>query len=323
MDIFETASELYNRALDDAIDETDIDTIIAWPNESISVLFSVADRLRRCFFGDIVDPCTLMNIKSGGCSEDCAFCAQSSYNNTSVAVTPLADPAEIKQRLHEAYVRGLPFCVVASGKKLNRRQLETVCNALKDEPGEKHASLGILEDEEFGILREAGVECYNHNIETSRSYFDKIVSTHTWEQRVAAVKRAKAAGLRVCCGGILGLGESWSDRKEFCMQIWQLDVDTIPLNFFNPVPGTRVPPPSESPLDFLKIISLFRIVMPRKTIKVCGGREFHLGSLQGMMFFAGANGYISGGYLTTKGAGIEEDDKMINALGLKRRGILK
>lgn len=323
MGLFETASYLYSRAVGDAIDSSDIDAVIAWPEESLSILFAVADQVRRRFHGPLVDPCTLMNVKSGGCGEDCAFCAQSIHNSSQVDITPLANPEEIRRRLAAACSRDFPFCVVSSGRRLGRDEIKIICSALKNSPGEKHASLGILDEEDFHMLREAGVVCYNHNLETSRSFFPNIVSTHTWDERAATVRRAKAAGLHVCCGGILGLGETWNDRKEFCLQLRELDVDTVPLNFFNPVPGTRINPPCESTLDFLKIISLFRLAMPGKNIKVCGGRELHLGSLQGMMFFAGANGYVSGGYLTTPGAGIEADERMIKALGLMKRGIGK
>ncbi|NLE00387.1 MAG: biotin synthase BioB, partial [Fibrobacter sp.] len=142
---------------------------------------------------------------------------------------------------------------------------------------------------------------------------------HTWDERVETIRRAKKVGLHVCCGGILGLGESWEQRKEFCLQIRELDIDTVPLNFLNPIKGTRVAPTQDTPLDLLKVVSLFRLAMPKRTIKVCGGRELHLGQLQGLLFFAGANGYVSGGYLTTKGAGVDTDDLLIRSLGLTPR----
>jgi biotin synthase len=162
------------------------------------------------------------------------------------------------------------------------------------------------------------VVCYNHNIETSRSFFPKIVTTHTYDDRIATVRRAKQAGMRVCCGGIFGLGESWEQRKEMCLELMSLGVDTVPLNFLIAIPGTRARPPREGPLELLKIVSLFRLAMPGQTIKVCGGREVNLGGLGGLIFFAGANGYVTGGYLTTKGAGLKNDDAMIRTLGLER-----
>lgn len=319
MSIFDKAKELYNKSIEGAIDEQDMDTIIAWPQEQMSVLFACADQVRRKYFDDSVDPCSLMNIKSGNCSEDCAFCSQSAHNSTSVQVRELATPEEIKEQAEKAYKHNLPFCVVSSGRRLSKEEIIKIADTLKECKVEKHASLGILNEEEFQILKDAGVVCYNHNIETSRSYFPKIVTTHTWDERVETIKRAKKVGLHVCCGGILGLGEGWAERKEFCIQIRELDIDTVPLNFLNAIPGTRVEKPKDTALDLLKAVSLFRLAMPKRTIKVCGGREVHLGPLQGMLFFAGANGYVSGGYLTTSGAGVNNDDLMINALGLSKR----
>lgn len=319
MSLFNKAQILFEKSVNEKIEESDIDMIIAWPQEQLSVLFACADQVRRRFFDDSVDPCSLMNIKSGNCSEDCAFCSQSAHNHSSVQIRELATPEEIKIQADKAYEHNLPFCVVSSGRRLSTNEIRKICDTLKDCPVEKHASLGILDESELQMLKDAGVVCYNHNIETSRSFFPKIVTTHTWDERVETIRRAKKVGLHVCCGGILGLGESWKERKEFCIQIRDLDIDTVPLNFLNAIPGTRLSTPQDSPLDFLKAVSLFRLVMPKRTIKVCGGRELHLGPLQGLLFFAGANGYVSGGYLTTTGAGVDKDDILIKSLGLNKR----
>lgn len=319
MSIFNKAQLLYEKSLIGKIDESDMDMIIAWPEHELSVLFACADQVRRRFFDDKVDPCSLMNIKSGNCSEDCAFCSQSAHNHTSVQVRELAKSEEIKAQANKAFQHNLPFCVVSSGRRLSTDEIRNICNTLKECPGEKHASLGILDENELQMLKDAGVVCYNHNIETSRSYFSKIVTTHTWDDRVETVRHAKKVGLHVCCGGILGMGETWEERKEFCLQIRDLDIDTVPLNFLNAIPGTRLNTPVDSPLEFLKAVSLFRLAMPRRTIKICGGRELHLGPLQGLLFFAGANGYVSGGYLTTSGAGVDKDDVLIESLGLRKR----
>jgi biotin synthase len=318
MNYFGLANELSEKSIAKKISAVDIDTIIAWPSEELSLLFSAADTVRRHFFGAIVNPCTLMNVKSGACSEDCAFCSQSAHNASSVAVTPLAKPGEIRARAEHAAKQGLPFCVVSSGRRLSKEEISAIAAAIAPAACEKHASLGILDADDFTVLKNAGVVCYNHNLETSRSYFNRIVTTHTYDERIATVKLARAAGLRVCCGGIFGLGESWEQRKEFCLELAALNVDTVPINFLNALPGTRVSPPKESPRDFLKIVSLVRLALSDKTIKVCGGREVNLGPLQHLMFFAGANGYVTGGYLTTPGAGIDHDDAMIAALGLSR-----
>jgi biotin synthase len=319
MNIFEKAQQLYDKSIAGTIDNNDMDAIINWPQDQMSVLFACTDQLRRKYFGATVDPCSLMNIKSGGCSEDCAFCAQSGHNHTTVTVRDLATPDEIRKQCAYSVENNLPFCVVSSGRRLTKSEIKMIADTLKDCKGEKHASLGILDFDDFIMLKNAGVICYNHNLETSRSFFPKIVTTHTWDERAETVKSALKAGMHVCCGGIFGLGESWDDRKEFCLQLKELGVDTIPINFLNAVPGTRVAKPADTPFDFLKVVALFRIVMPERTVKVCGGREVNLGSLQNLIFFAGANGYVSGGYLTTPGAGISADDQIINSLGLENK----
>ena len=318
MNYFGMAKRLSEKSIAKRISAVDLDLIISWPAEELPLLFGAADAVRRRFFGNQVNPCTLMNVKSGACSEDCAFCSQSAHNATSITVTPLAKPEEIRMQADRAAKLGLPFCVVSSGRRISKKEVSAIAEAIAPTSCEKHASLGILDADDFVLLKNAGVVCYNHNLETSRSYFSRIVTTHTYDDRVATVKLAKASGMRVCCGGIVGLGESWEQRKEFCLELAALDVDTVPINFLNAIPGTRVSAPRESPLEFLKIVSLFRLALPDKTIKVCGGREKNLGDLQCLIFSAGANGYVTGGYLTTPGAGIEHDDAMIAAMGLSR-----
>jgi biotin synthase len=318
MTFFSKAEILYNKSINKKINEADLDEIIAWPEENLSVLFACAEQVKRHFFKSNVEPCTLMNIKSGNCSEDCAFCSQSTHSNAEIAKYDLSKPDEIIKNFSAALEKKLDFCVVSSGRKLSTEEIKTVAKALKTVGAPCHASLGILTDEEFSIIKDAGVVCYNHNLETGRNYFDKICTTHTIDDRIATVKKAKKAGINVCCGGIFGIGESWSDRRDLCLELMSLDVDTVPINFFNPVPGTRAKPTAETPMEFLKIISMFRLALPDKTIKMCGGREYHLENLQPLVFLAGANGYISGGYLTTSGNGIDADEKMINALGLKK-----
>jgi len=321
MSRFAAAEKLYEKSLGKKITEEDLDLIIAWPDREISLLFAAADLVRRHFFANTVDPCALMNIKSGGCSEDCAFCAQSAHNDARVDIRGLAEEKDIIENCRAAHEKNLAFCVVSSGKKLRAEEIRHIASALEECAGEKHASLGALSEEEFRILKGAGVTCYNHNIETSRRFYGQIVTTHDFDERIETVGRAKRAGLSVCCGGIFGMGETWEDRKSMCLELRALDADTIPLNFLNAVPGIRLQPPRESPREFLKIVAMFRLALPDKTIKVCGGREVHLGKLQSLIFLAGANGYISGGYLTTPGDGVESDDRMLDALGLAKKSV--
>jgi biotin synthase len=318
MSFFSIAGDLFQKSIHQSITSADLDTIISWPEESMSILFACADQVRRHFFKNSVEPCSLMNIKSGGCSEDCSFCSQSAHNKADITTSGLAGPGALIEQFEKSRGHGLDFCVVSSGRKLSTSEITIVAKALKSVGAPAHASLGILSDEEFGLLKDAGIVCYNHNLETSREFFKNVCTTHDYDDRIATIKRAKKAGIRVCCGGIFGVGESWTDRKSMCLELMALDVDTVPINFFNPIAGTRVKPPSETPLEFLKIVSMFRLALASKTIKVCGGREFHLGKLQPLIFFAGANGYVSGGYLTTKGDGVDADDRMIEMLGLKK-----
>ena len=324
MNYFQKSESLYNSAVSNGgagISESDMRDVAEWPLDQAVLLFPAADQARRRFFGDAVDPCAIMSVKSGGCGEDCAFCSQSAHNRADVAVHGLCPADEIVSRCREAWSKSLPFCVVSSGKRLDKSEFQALCGALSEcgNDGEKHASLGILGGSDFAALRDVGVVCYNHNLETSRDYFGKIVTTHRYDDRVATVRGAKAAGLRVCCGGIFGVGESWEDRIALCLELRGLGVDTVPINFLNAIEGTRVEPPKEPPLEFLKIVSLYRLAMPKSAIKVCGGREKNLGALQSLIFLAGANGYITGGYLTTEGAGVDADDGMIGALGLSRK----
>ncbi len=318
MSLFKRAERLFNRAVSLQTDQSDLDEVISWAEEDLSVLFACTDQIRRHFFEDRVDPCAIMNVKSGGCSEDCAFCSQSAHNDARVTVTAAAKEEEILSAYQTAREQGLAFGVVSSGRKLSPVELTQLIAALKKCEGPIHASLGLLTQDELHRLHDAGVVCYNHNLETGREFFSRIVSTHRFEDRVETVRRAKNAGMSVCCGGIFGLGESWEDRKSMCMTLRELDVDTIPINFLNPIEGTRCKGESIGPLTFLKMISLVRIALPDKKIKVCGGREVNLGPLQSLLFFAGANGYISGDYLTTKGDLVESDDAMISALGLRK-----
>ncbi len=318
MELFSQAHTLYTKALSNAISSDDLDCVIRWPKESLSVLFSATDQVRTHFFCGTVEPCSLMNIKAGGCFEDCAFCAQSAHNHAEVTIKELASEDDIVKQCLQATQHGLSFCVVSSGRKLPTSEIEKVARALKRTGVPTHASLGILTDEEFKMLKDAGVVCYNHNIESSEAFYPRIVGTHVWADRIATVKRARAAGLSVCCGGIFGMGETWEDRKSMCLALREVDVHTIPLNFLNAIKGTRLSAPQEDPLDFLKIVALFRLAHPKAVIKVCGGRELNLKTLQPLIFYAGANGYVSGNYLTTSGAGVAEDDAMIAALGLTK-----
>lgn len=288
----------------------DLESMISMPMED---LLALAGKARREHTGNHLEVCGIINAKSGKCSEDCKFCAQSAHYNTSVQEYPLKSCDQIVEAAKKAKRDGAKrFGIVTSGNRLTEEELEVVSSAvrvIRDNVGILPcASLGALKDEEFGLLKSAGLDRYHHNIETSERFYSSIVSTHGYSERVNTVKAAKNAGLEVCSGGILGLGEKWEDRIDMALLLKELDVDSVPLNFLVPVKGTPLEGSgSISPIDAIRAIAIFRIALKDKTLKVVAGRESILKDFQGMMFAAGANGMMVGGYLTVAGRSVEED----------------
>jgi len=287
------------------------------------LLMAAANQIREAFKGRHVILCSIVNAKSGLCSEDCAFCAQSIHHRTAIETFPLLQPYQILEKAKEAKRLGAhEFSIVTSGKGIKKeKEIQQIIEALteikKITSLKRCTSLGILPREYFVALKEGGLEIYHHNLEVSRSFFHNICSTHPFEEDYQTIKEAKEVGLKVCSGGIFGVGESFQQRVELAFTLKELDVDSIPLNFLIPIDGTRFEKyPLLEPLEALKIISLFRFIFPKKNIIVCGGREVVLKDLQSMIFLAGANGMILGHYLTTLGRAAQEDIKMIEALGL-------
>jgi biotin synthase len=295
------------------------------PDQHVLELLAGADRIRRHFKGNKVTLCSIVNAKSGRCPEDCAFCSQSAHHKSDIPVFPLLSEEEIVAHFEAAAAYPIDrFGVVISGKGLEAGgEAEALCRTIRrirenTDGITACASLGVLADELAVQVKEAGLQSYHHNVETSRDFFPQICSTHRFEERVSTVKTAKRAGFQVCCGGIFGLGESPEDRVDMAMLLRELDVDSVPLNFLVPIPGTRLADtrPLE-PMEILRIIALFRYVLPDKDIRVCGGRERNLRDLQGLVFFAGANGFMLGNYLTTKGRSPEDDLQLLADLGLE------
>ncbi len=218
------------------------------------------------------------------------------------------------------------FSIVTSGTGVAReRDIEILSKTLKGMSAavdmERCASLGILKKETLQNLKDSGLESYHHNLETSRSFFPQICTTHAYDDDVEVIRTAKSLGLYVCSGGLFGLGETWADRVELASTLKELDVDSVPVNFLNPRPGTPLEGAEKlTPIECLKIIALLRLMMPAKEIIVCGGREQNLGELQPMIFAAGASGMMIGNYLTTQGRDPERDIKMIKDMGLTRKG---
>jgi biotin synthase len=284
-------------------------------------LAAVANRVREAFNGNKIDLCSLLNVKSGRCSEDCAFCAQSGHHKTEAPVYPLMDRDRIVEEAKEAQKKGTGrFCLITSGRTLNDKEFETILSALgrirKETALDLDCSLGTLSEERAEALKKVGVTRYNHNLETAESHFSKICSTHSFQDRVQTVTVLKDRRFSVCCGGIIGLGELPQQRLELAFSLRQLGIDCIPFNILNPRPGTPLEG-SESvpPMEIIKTLALFRLILPKGTIKVAGGREANLRDLQSLALLSGANGLILGNYLTTPGRSAEDDLAMIRDLG--------
>ncbi|RLB06913.1 MAG: biotin synthase BioB [Deltaproteobacteria bacterium] len=289
----------------------------------LPLLFYGACRIRSHFRGDGVKLCAIVNAKSGRCSEDCAFCAQSVHHKTRIDVYPMMDPEQILQRAREARAMGARrFSIVTSGKSPREEEMAKVIDAIRLIRQQSDltlcVSLGIITKKEAFRLKEAGLSCYHHNLETAPTFFTKICTTHRFEEDLDTLRWAKEAALQVCSGGILGLGESPLQRLELAFTLKELDVDSVALNFLHPIPGTPLGETTPlPPLEILKSVALFRFILPDKDIRICGGREFGLRDLHPMIFWAGANGIMIGNYLTTKGRHYRADLQMIQDLKLE------
>lgn len=302
--------------------ETALD-IASLPDAHIYELLAMTEEVRRHYKGTEINLCGIVNAKSGLCKEDCSFCSQSTSFETDAKEYPMAESSEIVNAALDAEKNGArEFSIVTSGTKVTKdSDIKKLTTALKDMKGksnmERCASLGILPDETLKELKEAGLESYHHNLETGRSFFPEICTTHEYEEDVDTVKRAKDLGFYTCSGGIFGLGEAWKDRIELAETLRELDVDCVPINFLNPRPGTPLEEAKNlTPIECLKIIAIFRLMLPTKDIIICGGREINLRDLQPLIFAAGANGMMVGNYLTTKGRDAKDDLAMIKDLGL-------
>ncbi|GAB4295023.1 MAG: biotin synthase BioB [Desulfuromonadia bacterium] len=308
------------------LSEADIERLSLITDDEIDTLFFVANRLRQKHFGNRVHLCSIINAKSGRCPENCAFCAQSVHHSTDAPVYPLASVERIVAEAGDAAARGARcYGIVTSGTRVSDREIDTICEAVRI-IRERYditpsCSLGILSQQQLLKLKEAGVGTYHHNLETSRSFFPRICTTHDYEEDVETIRAAKRVGLPVCSGGLFGMGEERRDRVELALLLRELGVDSIPLNFLNPVPGTPLAGLSAiTPRECLVTIAIFRVITPRASISVCGGREYNLRDLQSWIFTAGANGMMIGNYLTTSGRNPEDDHRMLADLGLEPEG---
>jgi len=286
-------------------------------------LFRAASRLKEHFVGNEVHLCSIINAKSGRCAEDCAFCAQSAHHKTDAPIYPLVREEQMLESARVAEANGSAcFGIITSGTTVKGAELEQILAALRRIRRETtilpSCSLGIIDEETAGKLKEAGMDTYHHNLETAESFFPSICSTHDYQDDVNTVRAVKKAGVKVCSGGIFGLGESAAQRVEMAFTLKDLDVDSVPMNFLNPIEGTRLEGAANiTAMECLKTVAIYRMILPDKRITVCGGREKNLRDLQSWIFFAGANGTMIGNYLTTLGRNVHTDLAMFSDLGLK------
>ena len=310
----------------ESIDFTEALELIQLEGKDCMELFSLANHVRSKL-GDRVDLCSIVNAKCGLCSEDCKFCAQSVHNDTEITPYPMMEEEEILNMAQMMEEEGSArFCIVTSGKDVGGEDFENMLSSIRRIRKETRLSVcissGMLTDERALALKSAGATRLHHNLETSKGFFNKICTTHTYDDKIKTIHIAQEAGFEVCCGGIIGMGESVRDRLELAFTLRELDVDSIPINILNPIKGTPLDNEKPiKPLDIMKTISVFRLILPGKNIRIAGGREKNLRDLQGLCLLAGANGLLLGNYLTTQGRTPRDDIMMINDLGLIPGGV--
>jgi biotin synthase len=292
------------------------------PLDELPSLVALAHKVRLAWCGPEVELESLINAKSGACPEDCAFCSQSVRFHTGVDVYPFLDVDEIVEAAHATRAAGATqFCIVVAVRgpeeRLLRRVIDAV-DAVHRETGlEVACSLGLLTDVQARRLADAGVRRYNHNLETCRARFAEICTTHSYDDRVETARLARDAGMELCCGGILGMGETLEERVDFAFELAALDPCEVPINLLDPRPGTPLADRATlSPREALQAIALFRLILPAAWLRLAGGRERVLGELQAMGLLAGANALIVGNYLTTIGRSAEDDLALLDALGM-------
>jgi biotin synthase len=287
-------------------------------------LMAGANRLREHFKGNKIHLCSIVNAKAGACSENCSFCAQSSFYQTGSPRYGFVDPEPVLEAADEAGRNGVTAVgLVAAWKGLKEGPLlDEICDRVRElaKTGKTRpdVSLGIVPNQRIADrLKEAGVECYGHNLETSKRFFPQQCSTHTYEDRIQTISYLKKAGIKICSGGIIGMGETREDRCDLAYSLKEVGANVVPINILNPIKGTpfeKVPP--LPPMEILKTIACFRFILPRQEIMIAGGRTVNLRDMQSMVFHAGASALMVGNYLTTLNQPVERDLQMLKDLGL-------
>ena len=327
--------ETGNRTIDDAvarvldggmIDRTDAIALLAQPVDDLA---AAADAVRATLGDGTVDACSIVNAKAGSCAEDCGFCAQSAHFDTGIETHGFLDPEEILAAAKRAEADGAQrFGIVVAEKGVSKEKrpeewadVLRAVRLVRDETDiEIDASLGLLTQEEANILADEGLNHYNHNIETSPRYFDEIVSTHTFEDRLKTLRRAKNAGMDLCAGVILGMGETPADRVDAALELRTVGVSSLPVNILNPIEGTPLGDRESAAIsktDLIKTIAVYRLLHPTARVRLTGGREVNLATdEQHWPFEAGADGLLTGDYLTTGGQDAATDIEVIERAGL-------
>ena len=294
-------------------------------NASLDELLNETNKVRNETFGNDIDFCAIVNIKSGRCTMDCRFCAQSQHHYAASETYPLISTAELAsetERLWSQNIRRVGW--VSSGRSPTAEELDAIIDSAasllssKDEHQLCCASLGQLESSALSRLKESGFCRYHHNLETSEQFYPSICTTQSWRDRRKTVERVKELGWPVCSGGLFGLGETWEDRHQLALTLKKLEVDSVPLNFLNPIAGTPLADRALlSPDEALRIIALFRLTLPKATLRICGGRPavFAGREQDELLFRAGANALMTGNYLTTSGISPEKDREMLERCG--------
>lgn len=316
-----TVNEYMEKVL--AGDDITVEEALKLYDSPLEELCCCADQIRKHFCSNKFDICTIINAKSGKCSENCKYCAQSSFYNTCVEEYPLLSPEEVAKQAKENFEKGvLRFSIVTSGRKLSDSEVDKVCKIvreIKKECGIKVCvSCGLLNEEQFKKLKDAGASRVHNNLETSQRNFNNVCTTHSFQDKVNAIKAAQSAGLSVCSGGIMGIGETKEDRIQMAFSLKELGIRSVPINMLNPIKGT--PYENLSPLtedDMRRIAAVYRFILPYASIRLAGGRGLmeHKGY---DCFKSGANATISGDMLTTAGITIQKDIESIEAMGYER-----
>ena len=287
-------------------------------------LLAAANRVREHFKGNKIHLCSIVNAKAGGCSEDCKFCAQSALWQGASPRYGFVDKEPVEEAAKEAERNGVTAVgLVAAWKGLKEGPvLDEVCERIREMAAEgkarPDASLGLIQSQAVADrLKEAGLQCYGHNLESSRNFFPRHCTTHTYEDRLQTIRYLKNAGIKICSGGIIGMGETREDRCDLALAVREVGAHIVPINILNPIPGTPYENnPPLPPLEILKTIACFRLLNPRKEIMIAGGRTVNLRDLQSMIFMAGASALMVGNYLTTLNQPVEKDLQMLQDLGL-------